>query len=1504
MNLTFTTIDADGTRRDSMVRLADTSTVGDLRHAIGDRTLFLGAEALDPAAPVAGSGIREGVVLGLDRPAPVAEPVWAGGPTGGEPVLAELHQVGGPGAGRCWRLGTGSYEIGADAECAIRLPGPGTVERGLWLTIGLDGAATWHLDPDTVGEGDEPVTPAVVVAPPDADAPHLSRPPDGEPLAGLDGAGAAPAGGEPVPWPPGGDLAAGTALLRLTPPTEPDAAVSRSADGIGIDYNRPPRIAPHLESARIRLPGRPPAASRAPFPFLLMVAPVGLGLVMVGLFNSYFYLVFILFTPVMAASNWLMSRRGNRRNQREAWRSYRSRVTALRREIRASVEQERAVRCFTGPDPATVGLVATGPGGRLWERRRTDADHLLMRVGTADLPSVKEIEDSGRDEHQRTVRWNVPDVPVAMELQEYGVVGIAGTPATVRGLARWWAVQAAVLHSPRDLRIVVLTTDTDRTSWDWIRWLQHARPGGADGPLVAIGNDPESVANRVNELVADIEARERALGSSMGRAMFADPDVLVIADGARRLRDVPGMVRVLSGGPRVRVFAFCLDEQERLLPEECAAVVVAAGTEVTVRRSGLPDLTAIRADLVDAGWCEQVARALAPIRDVSPEHDSGLPRQVRLLELVEAEPPEAERIAARWRAVPATTTFTIGTGYEGPLRLDLVRDGPHGLVAGTTGAGKSELLQTLVAALALTNRPDELTFVLVDYKGGSAFHECADLPHTLGMVTDLDGYLVQRALDSLAAELRRRERLLAAAGAKDLPALQAMRRADPSLPRLPRLVLVIDEFATLVRELPDFVPGLIGIAQRGRSLGIHLILATQRPAGAVSTDIRANTNLRIALRVTDPSESQDVIDTNEAAHIPASTPGRALVRLALKTAIPFQTAWVGAPRDDAEDSEDAAAPPEPEAEPVPLQAIEIGWQGLGRPVRPAAEEAVRQTRGLAPTDLGALVAAVRDATARLEDFAPQPSPWLPALAERVLVDDLPAIERGERDIPPIPYGLEDIPALQERRVATVDLSVFGHLYVIGAPRSGRTQVLRTIAGSAARTVPASDVHIYGIDAAGGGLAALEALPHCAAVVSRHDLERLERLVHRLIGELNQRQEACAARGCAGLVELRRMLPAGERPPHILLLVDGWDAIAPVFDEHDNGRLLTEMVRLLREGAAAGIHVVATSERTLLSGRFATYNDHKLLLRQGDRSDYQLVGLTPAKVPVSVPPGRGWHLVSRTETQIAQLVAGEDGRRQADELRRIGTVAAARDAGIPAARRPAPVAPLPSSVSFQEAYERVPAALVRPLWGLLGVGGDDGAPVGADLAATGCSFLVAGPAGSGRSNALACLAVSLLAGGTSLVVLTPRESPLRALAQHASVRLIADAEPTAEAVDEALAALSGPKVVVVDDADLLAATAADRALRAVALSGRDHNLGLLYAGGADTIGSAMSAWLTAAKRSRRGLLLAPRGFQEGELIGVRLPGSVVRATHPLGRAWTGGPGGRPVTLQVPLAALRD
>jgi S-DNA-T family DNA segregation ATPase FtsK/SpoIIIE len=331
------------------------------------------------------------------------------------------------------------------------------------------------------------------------------------------------------------------------------------------------------------------------------------------------------------AANYVSGRRQARKDYEEKSRTYRQRRASLEEDVRQKVATERRLRTESAPDPAVAGLWAVGPGRRLWERRRGDPDHLALRIGTAPQPSLLGIDDTAREDNHTAVHWTIPDAPVSVDLVENGVVGLAGATGPVQALARWMTAQAAVLHTPRDLRIVVLTDKASQDSWHWARWLPHSRdglPGTRGGAVTLIGNDPETVANRVAELVSTLRTRQRAAESTMSKALLSEPDVLVVMDGARRLRDVPGVVSILKEGPGVRIFPLCLDQEERLLPEECTAVVRHENHRLTLRRTGQPDVPDIRPDLVEPGWCERVARGIAPIRDVTPDASEGLPAEV------------------------------------------------------------------------------------------------------------------------------------------------------------------------------------------------------------------------------------------------------------------------------------------------------------------------------------------------------------------------------------------------------------------------------------------------------------------------------------------------------------------------------------------------------------------------------------------------------------------------------------------------------------------------------------------------------------------------------------------------------------------------------------------------------------------------------------------------------------------------------------------------------------
>jgi S-DNA-T family DNA segregation ATPase FtsK/SpoIIIE len=1055
--------------------------------------LYVAGQRVSPRTTVAESLIKDGAVISLGSPEGCVVPESAG--------LVEVRVVGGPRSGAIHRLSAGQADIGSN---------PGGLGHGGTSHDGSSHDGSSHGGGAAAVRIQDPTVPAYAAR---VAVDGLGRCQvaayDGVPVT-LDRAPLA----APAQWLPGQQLAIGETLLTLAPYQPPDAALTRSADGTGIDFNRPPRLLPPQRTTTFTLPAPPQAAERRPLPIVMSLLPLVMGVAMAVFLRQVYLLAMAGLSPVMLIGSALSDRRQGRKSSAVRQSEYAEHKARIEADAADALNAEGTALREQFPDPAAVLAIAAGPRRRLWERRRTDPDFLLLRVGTADLPSAVRLTDPVKDEHRRTVAWPLPDAPATIPLTERKVIGLAGPADSGRGVGRWLVAQAAALHSPNDLRIYVLTDSTGKASWQWVRWLPHCRPeigrpeigrpgigasGGGAGQAGAsyaaqVGNDAETVATRIAELLAIIAQRQAAVrqqgmaggdsSSGFGPTGFRT-EIVVVLDGSRKLRSLPGVIQLLREGPDVGVYAICLDTDERLLPAECQAVAVLGPDGLRVQQMMTATITGARPDHVTPGWCGRVARAIAPIRDVSADSDGdGLPGSVRLLDVLGLAHSAAKdgpakdvavmarAIAARWRAGGRSTVAMVGESYDGPFGIDLKKDGPHGLVAGTTGSGKSELLQTLVASLAVANRPDEMTFVLIDYKGGSAFADCARLPHTVGMVTDLSPHLVERALRSLSAELTRREQLLARAGAKDIEDYQRERdksllegpesrtsrgygppgpgvspggtvlpretvrnggyrgssprettasprsfgpagaglirsrslRSGPpeadiggyggSLPRektaLPRLVIVIDEFASMVRDLPDFVTGLVNIAQRGRSLGIHLILATQRPSGVVSADIRANTNLRIALRVTDPGESADVVDSPDAASIGKGTPGRGYVRLGHASLIPFQAGRVGGPRPGPGPAGGAermrlsrGAGAEGTARPE-VWLAPVDWAGVGRPT-PAPAVARRAEEEI--TDLKVLVEEIRRAAMALSIPA-RPSPWLPPLPDSVQLDEI------------------------------------------------------------------------------------------------------------------------------------------------------------------------------------------------------------------------------------------------------------------------------------------------------------------------------------------------------------------------------------------------------------------------------------------------------------------------------------------------------------------------------------
>jgi S-DNA-T family DNA segregation ATPase FtsK/SpoIIIE len=1350
-------------------------------------------------------------------------------------VIAHLQVVRGPDVGTSWTLRPGTYVIGRSKTSDLPLASDEMVSRQhARIKISAEGALLEDMASSngTLVDGVSIATQTRVAS--------------------------------------GAVIELGDTFLSLSVESGPGATTTLTRNGTRI-FNRPPRILDRPEPVRLSVPTPPGQRQDVAFSVVGIVLPLIIGGAMAILVKPIFIL-FALLSPVMAISTYVTNRRRGGITHRAAMAQYQDRKARYANDLRGAIDRETTFLRAASPDPAEVAAIAGAPLTRLWERRRDDPDFLSLRLGLANQGSSIELIGGSRPDDPDSLPEDQPmlmGVPATVDLAAVGILGLAGETEPTERLSRWLVCQLAVLHAPDDLQLVILAGDDDVDEWEWSMWLPHLRMNGG----ISLGFGEDAATHLGARLAAATDARiQRHEKTRVNDQSQTDPAIVVVLGASQSLRSIPGIAQILRLGPSVGVYCICIAETSPQLPEECRAVAtfrIGMGAPIDLRLptgSGLADIVP---DQVGRDWAEELARNLAPLRIDRQRHSSaGIPDALVLLDLLEMEPPNAQTIADLWALGGRTTAALIGATASGPFALDLSKDGPHGLVAGTTGSGKSELLQTLIASLAVANRPDALNFVLVDYKGGSAFSACSRLPHTVGMVTDLDGHLTERALISLAAEVRDREQLFRSVGAKDID--DYWRGVDrvgptPSVPMLARIVIVIDEFASLVEEIPEFVDGLVDLARRGRSFGIHLILATQRPAGVVSPAIKTNTNLRVAMRVTDAMDSTDVIDSQVAAHIAKDTPGRAFARVGHDQLIEFQAARVGGRRRRLDASRSHPS----------LRALVFTdlYRPPPAPLEPDSADDV--------TDLDVLVNAVV-AASEMAQIAPVGSPWLPPLPEVLTLNEL-RDDRPDTTNQVIPFGLEDLPSERDRAVVRLDLGEGGHLIVAGDPGSGRSTVLRTIAGAAADRLNPTELHLYGIDCGNGALAPLAELPHCGAVVTRSEIERTDRLLSKLTADVGHRQSTLAAGGFSSVAEQHLHCQPSDRLPYLLLMIDRWEGFTTAFESFDGGRLVSSLQYLLREGSSAGLSIVLTGDRSVLLGKMATMTEFRLVLRLNDRASYSLAGLNPRHLPDEIPAGRAFRADSGREIQIALLAPETGGPPQVRALLEIADRARSDEGVGVHGSLPEPIAVIPARVTLESVMALGPTE-PRPLSATVGVGGNRLEPVLIDLLANGPGYIVAGPRRSGRSNALVALGRSLISGTTRIVGVTTLPSPLERLAGTDGVEAVLNGRVTTpEEIDVVLARTTGPLAILVDDVEQLFDTPLAAHLEGLIRGAHQHNRAVVLAGGVAELNSASFRGPVAeARKSRSGLLLSPSAPTDAELFGVRLPRTAV-FSGPAGRA---------------------
>lgn len=1299
-------------------------------------------------------------------------------------------------------------------------------------------------------------------------------------------------------------------------------------------FQRAPRLYPEIPSGEIEIPAPPPAptpASMSIFSILLPVVATLLGFGVMGYFsisgNNQFWLYIGFSLPMMMATylvsfySYYSQKKIYRRAVSSREEMYRNLLDTRRRELEQLREQQKTALLRVHPDPDGCLDRVIKRGRNLWERAPKDADFLSLRLGTGSLPFSVKVKAPRKDTtlepdplleaaHQLSADFSsITEAPICLPLRDAGVAGLVGPRAVIINTARSMILQIATHHSPDEVKIAAVFPAHESEEWEWMRWLPHTWTEDRTRRFLAKEkNDAHTLMTGLNDELSRRKLQRSLLNTT--NALPPLPCIVIFLADQSLVEKEAVLPLLLSEGRALGAFTVVMAEHIGALPKECEAIVdvrkktgqLTLTAPTMIQTTFVPDQTPVKK-------ADRLARTLAPLRPKQMAASTEIPGIVPLFSLFDVQRVEEIDAAHRWRSAQPYRSLAVPIGLRAGgeklfLNLHERGHGPHGLVAGTTGSGKSELLQSIVASLAVNFHPYDVAFVLVDYKGGGMANLFADLPHLVGTLTNLHGNLATRALVALKGELLRRQALLAQAEVNHIDDYQKLWRQGRVTEPLPHLVIVVDEFAELKMEQPDFIRELISAVRVGRSLGVHLILATQKPAGVVDEQVWSNARFRLCLRVERPEDSQEVLKRPDAASL--TQPGRAFFQVGNNEIFElFQAGFSG-----------ALYYPEDFVAQDPNEIAEVTLNGTRRSLSPSQ----RARPDAAGTQLQALVGYLKGVAER-EGLRRLKGPWLPPLPEEINLWDLQDAagqgwdgrtwKPGTAWIEPI-VGIVDHPAQQFQGPLSFNLGKEGHLAVYGAPGSGKTTLLQTLITSLALKHSPADVHLYLMDFGGRMLNLFAQMPHVGDVILADEEERLNRLMRFLLREMESRKERFSETGVSTLPAYRAT--SAEQLPAIVVVLDNYTGFINAYPDAED-----YLAQLLREGGNLGIHFVITANSPS-AVRMKTSGNITLAaaLQLADRGEYSAAvgrayGLEPAPVP-----GRG--LVKGNpplEFQTALPAPGENEVSRTTALKLL--MKQMQDAWDGPCAKPIPTLPdivlLSKLLPPAEGWPVLPSdgSLVVPV----GLEVKELEPVMVDLR-DGPHFLITGPVQSGKSSFLQTWLLALAECYSPerlyLYLIDFNQTSLFNLQRLPQVKAYIENEnqlgemlneitcllhERRQAMDEARRASMGlfsgreflshhPAIVIaMDDFDAVSKQADPMSkdqLEQIVRRERGMGVHVLVAATSTDLSSAWDGWIRALKELQTGFLLGSSDHSDLQLFNLRLPVGEAGKLLPPGRGY--------------------
>jgi S-DNA-T family DNA segregation ATPase FtsK/SpoIIIE len=1026
--------------------------------------------------------------------------------------------------------------------------------------------------------------------------------------------------------------------------------------------------------------------------------------------------MFLISTVGMMAGG--MGRGGNKKGQmNEDRKDYLRYLGQTRRRAHEVAAAQRAERAWNFPDPATLWSLAGTR--RMWERRPADADfcHLRLGVGQQRLSSrlaapetgpVEDLEPITALAAKRFVNANstIEDLPVVSSIRRTAAVTFNGEKGLARAIARSLIAQLVTFHSPDELVVAFVTSGSAKDEWEWAKWLPHVQhPSEVDG-VGSLRMISPSLAQAEDWL--DDELAERGRVCHTTESAPETPHVLVVLDGG----EVTGEETSLGESAHTGVTVFDLSGQAGTLAARHGVLLDIERDRIATRNDAGASVLG-HPDLLSPVEMETLARRLAPYRMATqdaPAEDEPLSSSPGLLDLLGiAGDPMTFDLNHAWRPRPKRDRYRVpfGVGAQGqPIELDIKEAaedgmGPHGLCVGATGSGKSEFLRTLVLGMLTTHSPASLNMILVDFKGGATFLGFDEAPLVSAIITNLAGdlTLVDRIRDAIAGECARRQECLAKSNAKNVWDYERMRENGADLDPLPALFIVIDEFSEMLTAKPDFIDLFLQIGRVGRSLHMHMLLATQRLEEGKLKGLDTYLSYRIGLKTFSAAESRTAIGVTDAYELPA-IPGSGYLALQGQPLIRFKSAYVSGPwRPGGVPQVTASAPVSSEKRAKRFGADAVALPAL--PAQPAAPEQAQEPRGQEhppgdlnePTQLELVVGR----------FANQGPPahevWLPPLEAPPSLDQLlpPLSATDDRGLASVgywaagklvvPLGLVDKPFEQRRDTLWADFSgAAGHGAVVGGPQSGKSVLLRSLVTAMALTHTPAEVQFYALDFGGGTLTSLDRFPHVGGVASRLEPDQVRRMVAEMSQLVSERERRFRGAGIDSMADFRQRRQRGELTDDpfgdVFLLVDGWTAFRTEFES-----LEMKIVNLAGQGLSYGVHVVVTANRwTEIRSSLRDLLGSRFELRLGDTSESETDKRVAANVPAN-RPGRG---VSGEKLHFLTALPRIDASSDASTVAEGVKDAAERTREVWHGRHAPAVRLLPESLPYEDLQRQAPS----------------------------------------------------------------------------------------------------------------------------------------------------------------------------------------------------------------------